>query len=278
MIPTPITQEIKLADGREITIETGKLARQADGAVVVKMGGTMLLATVVSNKEAKEGVDFLPLTVEYREKFSATGRVPGGFIKREGRPSDDEILTMRLVDRVLRPIFPKDYHADTQVIISLISYDPEVAPDSLAGLAASAAISISDIPFNGPIGEVRVARIDGKMVINPSPADIAKADIEMMVGGSKESIVMVEGEMEEVSEEEMLEAIDAAHKAIIDQCAWQTGVDDKHKDLVWYECSQQRGKPREYGVRIEIGPMQRCEGQFKNGCGQVVANTQEETE
>lgn len=224
MIPTPITQEIKLADGREITIETGKLARQADGAVVVKMGGTMLLATVVSNKEAKEGVDFLPLTVEYREKFSATGRVPGGFIKREGRPSDDEILTMRLVDRVLRPIFPKDYHADTQVIISLISFDPEVAPDSLAGLAASAAITISDIPFNGPIGEVRVARIDGKMVVNPSPADIAKADIEMMVGGSKESIVMVEGEMDQVSEEEMLEAIDVAHKAIIDQCEAQLAL------------------------------------------------------
>ncbi|NVK27576.1 MAG: polyribonucleotide nucleotidyltransferase, partial [Flavobacteriia bacterium] len=227
MIPTPITQEIKLADGRVITIETGKLARQADGAVVVKLGGTMLLATVVSNKDAKEGVDFLPLTVEYREKFSATGRVPGGFIKREGRPSDDEILTMRLVDRVLRPIFPKDYHADTQVIINLISFDPEVAPDSLAGLAASAAISISDIPFNGPIGEVRVARIDGEFVINPSPADKERADIEMMIGGSKESIVMVEGEMEEVSEEEMLAAIEFAHKAIIDQCIAQEELASK---------------------------------------------------
>lgn len=224
MIPTPITQEIKLADGRVITIETGKLARQADGAVVVKMGGTMLLATVVSSKEAKEGVDFLPLTVEYREKFSATGRVPGGFIKREGRPSDDEILTMRLVDRVLRPIFPKDYHADTQVIINLISFDPEVAPDSLAGLAASAAITISDIPFNGPIGEARVARIDGKMVVNPSPADKERADIEMMVGGSMESIVMVEGEMKEVSEEEMLEAISVAHEAIIAQCEAQLAL------------------------------------------------------
>ncbi|KAB2809815.1 polyribonucleotide nucleotidyltransferase [Phaeocystidibacter luteus] len=227
MIPTPTTQEIKLADGRVITLETGKLARQADGSVVVKMGGTMLLATVVSNKDAKEGVDFLPLTVEYREKFSATGRVPGGFIKREGRPSDDEILTMRLVDRVLRPIFPKDYHADTQVIINLISFDPEVAPDSLAGLAASAAISISDIPFNGPIGEVRVARIDGELVINPSPADKERADIEMMIGGSKESIVMVEGEMEEVSEEEMLEAIEFAHKAIIDQCIAQEELASK---------------------------------------------------
>lgn len=224
MIPTPTTQEIKLADGRVITMETGKLARQADGAVVVKMGGTMLLATVVSNKDAKEGVDFLPLTVDYREKFSATGRVPGGFIKREGRPSDEEILTMRLVDRVLRPIFPKDYHADTQLMIQLISYDPEVAPDSLAGLAASAAISVSDIPFNGPIGEVRVARINGEFVINPSPEAMEEADIDMMVGGTRDGIVMVEGEMDEVSEEEMLDAIEHAHAAIIEQCEAQEAL------------------------------------------------------
>lgn len=224
MIPSPITQEIKLGDGRSITLETGKLARQADGAVVVRMGGTMLLATVVASPEAREGVDFLPLTVEYREKFSAAGRVPGGFLKREGRPSDDEILTMRLVDRVLRPIFPDDFHAETQIIINLISYDPENAPDSLAGLAASAALAVSDIPFNGPISEVRVARIDGKFVINPSHADKERADIEMMVGGSKESIVMVEGEMKEVSEDEMLEAIEFAHKAIIVQCEAQEAL------------------------------------------------------
>ncbi|MCH8554502.1 MAG: polyribonucleotide nucleotidyltransferase [Schleiferiaceae bacterium] len=214
MIPTPITKEIRLPDGRVITLETGKLAKQADGSVVVRQGDTMLLATVVSNKEANEGVDFLPLTVEYREKFAAIGRVPGGFLKREGRPSDDEILTMRLVDRVLRPLFPSDYHAEVQVMISMISYDHDNAADSLAGLAASAAIAISDIPFNGPISEVRVARIDGNFVINPSRAQLEHADLEMMIGASYESVVMVEGEMKEVSEQEMIEAIKFAHEAI----------------------------------------------------------------
>jgi polyribonucleotide nucleotidyltransferase len=227
MTPNPITQSIALGDGRTIEIETGKLAKQADGSVVVKMGGTMLLATVVSSKEAKEGVDFLPLTVEYREKFSAAGRIPGGFLKREGRPSDREILTARLVDRVLRPIFPKDYHADTQVYISLISYDDMFAADSLAGLAASAAIAVSDIPFNGPIGEVRVARINGEMVVNPSPAEIEAADIEMMIGGTAESVVMVEGEMLEVSEQEMLEAIRVAHEAIKAQVDAQLALASK---------------------------------------------------
>lgn len=217
MIPTPITQTITLPDGRTIEIETGKLAKQADGAVVVKMGGTMLLATVVSSKETKEGVDFLPLTVEYREKFSAAGRVPGGFLKREGRPSDREILVARLVDRVLRPIFPQDYHAETQVFISLLSYDPTHAADSLAGLAASAAIAVSNIPFNGPIGEVRVARVNGEYVVNPAPAEIDAADIEMMIGGTADSVVMVEGEMNEVSEADMLKAIGVAHMAIKDQ-------------------------------------------------------------
>lgn len=221
MTPTPITQTINLADGRTIEIETGKLAKQADGSVVVKMGGTMLLATVVSAKEAREGVDFLPLTVEYREKFSAAGRVPGGFLKREGRPSDREILTMRLVDRVMRPIFPNDYHAEIQIFISMISYDPDHAPDSLAALAASAAVSISDIPFNGPISEVRVARVNGEFIVNPSAAQIETADIEMMIGGSEESVIMVEGEMLEVSEEEMLQAIQVAHTAIKDQCVAQ---------------------------------------------------------
>ena len=227
MTPTPITQTITLADGRTIEIETGKLAKQADGSVVVKMGGTMLLATVVSSKEAREGVDFLPLTVEYREKFAAAGRVPGGFLKREGRPSDREILTMRLVDRVLRPIFPSDYHAEIQIFISMISYDPEYAPDSMAALAASAAISLSDIPFNGPISEVRVARVNGEFIVNPSAAQIEKADIEMMIGGSEESVIMVEGEMLEVGEEEMLQAIQVAHTAIKDQCVAQKELASK---------------------------------------------------
>ncbi len=240
MSPTPITQTISLADGRIIEIETGKLAKQADGAVVVKMGGTMLLATVVSAKEAKEGVDFLPLTVEYREKFSAAGRVPGGFLKREARPTDREILTMRLVDRVLRPIFPSDYHAEIQIFISLISWDPEHASDSLAALAASAAISISDIPFNGPISEVRVARVNGEFIVNPSPAQILEADIEMMIGGSEESVIMVEGEMQEVSEAEMLEAISIAHAAIKDQCAAQKELAAKiEKSLVKREYSHE---------------------------------------
>jgi polyribonucleotide nucleotidyltransferase len=224
MIPNAITQEIKLADGRTITLETGKLAKQANGSVVVKMGGTMLLAAVVSNEEAKEGVDFLPLTVDYREKFGAAGRFPGGFLKREARPSDEEILVMRLVDRCLRPLFPSDYHADTQVMISLISYDENDAADCLAGLAASAAISISDIPFDGPMSEVRVARINGEFVINPSPAALLEADMDMVIGASKDSVVMVEGEMLEVSEKEMIDAIAFAHEAIKDQIAAQEAL------------------------------------------------------
>lgn len=227
MIPSAITQEINLADGRTITIETGKLAKQADGSVMVKMGGTMLLATIVSSPEAKEGIDFLPLTVDYREKFAAAGRVPGGFMKREARPTDDEILVMRLVDRVLRPLFPKDYHAETQLMISLVSYDPEVAADCLAGLAASAAIAVSDLPFNGPMSEVRVARIDGELSINPSPADLEKADIDMMIGATMDSVVMVEGEMDEISEKEMVEAIAFAHEAIKDQITAQLELASK---------------------------------------------------
>ncbi len=214
MIPNPITQEIKLEDGRTITLETGKLAKQADGSVVVKMGGTMLLATVVSSPEAKEGVDFLPLTVDYREKFAAAGRVPGGFLKREARPTDEEILVMRLVDRCLRPLFPEDYHAEIQLMISLLSWDPEVSPDALCGLAASACIALSDLPFDGPMSEARVGRVDGKLMINPSPTDMAKSDIDMMIGATKESVVMVEGEMKEISEKEMVEAIAFGHEAI----------------------------------------------------------------
>ena len=212
---------IELADGREITIETGKLARQADGSVVVKMGETMLLATVVSAKEANEGVDFMPVSVDYREKFSAAGRFPGGFLKREGRPSDDEILIARLVDRAIRPLFPEDYHAETAVMISLISANNEDMPDALAGLAASAAIAVSDVPFITPISEVRVARIDGNFVINPTYSELKNADLDIMVGASYNNIMMVEGEMNEVSEEVMLEAIKFAHEEIQKHCKVQ---------------------------------------------------------
>ncbi len=214
MKPEGIKHIIKLDDGREIELETGVLAKQADGSVVVKMGKTMLLATVVSSKELKPDVDFFPLTVDYREKYSASGKFPGGFFKREGRPSSEEILVMRLVDRVLRPAFPKDYRYDTQVMIQLMSYDEEVQPDALAGLAASAAIAVSDIPFDGPIAEVRVVRKDGELLINPGIKDIEEADIDLMVGGTADSVTMVEGQMQEVSEEEMLEAIEFAHETI----------------------------------------------------------------
>ncbi|MRM97048.1 polyribonucleotide nucleotidyltransferase [Riemerella anatipestifer] len=213
--PQAITETILLKDGREITIETGKLAKQADGAVVVKMGGTMLLATVVAAKEANPGVDFLPLTVDYREKFGAAGRIPGNFFRREAKPSDDEVLTMRLVDRVIRPLFPSDFHAEVQVMISLISYDEKVMPDSLAGLAASAAIAITDIPFNGPFSEVRVIKKDGVLSINPSWETLQSGvELDIMVGATKDSIVMVEGEMDEITEQEMLEAITFAHQEI----------------------------------------------------------------
>ena len=221
MIPEVFTEVIDLGDGRSISIETGKLAKQADGSVVVRMGDTMLLATVVSARTAKADIDFLPLTVDYREKFAAAGRFPGGFFKREARPSTEEILVMRLVDRVLRPLFPSDYHAETQVMIQLMSLDPNVMPDSLAGLAASAAIALSDIPFEYPISEVRVARIDGEFVINPSAEDLKKSDLDMMIGASADSVAMVEGEMDEISEEEMAEAIKVAHEAIKVQCAAQ---------------------------------------------------------
>ena len=212
---------ITLPDGREITIETGKLAKQADGAVEVRMGNTMLLATVVSAKEAGEGVDFMPLQVEYKEKFSAAGRFPGGFLKREGRASDYEVLTARLVDRVLRPLFPDNYHADTFVNITLYSADGVDAPDCLAGLAASAAIAVSDIPFNGPIGEVRVARVNGKFVIDPTFEQLKNADMGLMVGATYDNIMMVEGEMDEASEADLLEALRTAHDAIKVLCKAQ---------------------------------------------------------
>ena len=217
----PVKKTITLPDGREITLETGKLAKQADGAVELRMGNTMLLATIVSAKEAGEGVDFMPLTVDYKEKFSSAGRFPGGFLKREGRASDYEILTSRLVDRVMRPLFPDNYHAETFVNITMFSADGEDMPDALAGLAASAAITCSDIPFNGPISEVRVARIDGEFVINPTFAQIEKADMELMVGATYDNIMMVEGEMNEVSEADLLAALKAAHEEIKKHCKVQ---------------------------------------------------------
>lgn len=214
MIPKVTQETIDLGDGRSILIETGKLAKQADGAVVVRLGDCMLLATAVSARTSNPGVDFLPLTVDYREKFAAAGRFPGGFFKREARPSDSEVLTMRLVDRVLRPLFPDDYHAETQVMIQLMSHDENVMPDALAGLAASAALAVSDIPFYNLISEVRVARVDGKLVINPSREELERSDIDMMIGASMDSVAMVEGEMKEISEAEMVEAIKFAHEAI----------------------------------------------------------------
>lgn len=220
MIPKVFNEVIDLGDGRTISLETGKLAKQAHGSVVVRMGDAMLLCTVVSNYK-KSPVDFLPLTVDYREKFAAAGRYPGGFFKREARPSDGEVLTMRLVDRVLRPLFPKDYHSEVQVMIQLMSHDENVMPDALAGLAASAAIQLSDFPFECPISEARVARVNGEFVINPSRAQLADADLDMMIGASADSVMMVEGEMDEVSEEEMADAIKFAHEAIKIQCAAQ---------------------------------------------------------
>ncbi|MBT8310047.1 MAG: polyribonucleotide nucleotidyltransferase [Flavobacteriaceae bacterium] len=220
MIPKVFKEVIDLGDGREISIETGKLAKQAHGSVVVQSGKCMLLCTVVSNYDQKE-VDFLPLTVDYREKFAAAGRYPGGFFKREARPSDGEVLTMRLVDRVLRPLFPKDYHSETQVMIQLMSHDDDVMPDAMAGLAASAAIQLSDFPFECAISEARVGRVNGEFVINPTRAQLAESDIDMMIGASADSVMMVEGEMDEISEEEMTEAIKFAHEAIKVQCAAQ---------------------------------------------------------
>ena len=220
----PINVSTKLSDGREISIETGKLAKQADGSVVLKMGKTMILASVVSKPEAMDNVDFLPLSVDYQEKFASAGKIPGGFLKREGRLSDHEVLICRLVDRVLRPLFPSDYHADTQVLIYLISADKDVLPDALAALAASAALTISDIPFNGPISEVRVVKTDGKYVVNPTQEQIDNSTLNLMVGASAENICMVEGESKEVSEDEIVEALEVAHDAIKDLCKLQNDL------------------------------------------------------
>ena len=216
-----IVKKIEQKDGRTIEIRTGKLAKQAHGSVELRMGNSVLLATVVSNKEAKDDVDFLPLTVDYREKFAADGRFPGGFLKREARPTDHEILIMRLVDRILRPLFPSDYHAETQIMLSLVSHDENVCPEALAGLGASAALAVSDIPFNGPISEVRVGRVNGELIANPTPTQLEESDIDMVIGASADSVAMVEGEMDEISEAEMVEAIKFAHDEIKNHCAVQ---------------------------------------------------------
>ena len=249
----PIIKRIELSDGREITLETGKLAKQADGSVTLRVGDTFLLATVTAAKDATPGTDFMPLQVEYREKYASAGRFPGGFLKREGRASDSEILTSRLIDRVLRPLFPEDYHADVFVNVILFSSDGEEMPDALAALAASAALAVSDIPFNGPISEVRVARIDGKLVVNPTFSALKRADMDLVVGATIDNIMMVEGEMNEVSEAEMLEAIKFAHDEIKKQCQAQIELtemvgktvkreynhednDEELKKLVWDSC------------------------------------------
>ena len=258
-------KEINLPDGRVISIETGKLAKQADGSAVIQMGNAMLLATVVSSRTASP-VDFLPLTVDYREKFASSGKFPGGFFKREARPSNDEILTMRLVDRVLRPLFPKDYHYETQVMIQLMSHDEDVMPDSLAGLAASTVIQLSDIPFEYPISEVRVARIDGEFIINPSRAQLKESDIDIMVGASYESVSMVEGEFNEISEEEMTNAIKFGHQAIKVQI-------DAQKELV-KEVGTDNIREYDHGIenedllsKIHKDCYDKCYGVAKQGLG-----------
>ena len=271
-----IEKSITLADGRVITLETGKLAKQADGAVMVKMGNTMLLATVVSAQDAGPDVDFMPLSVDYKEKFSSIGRFPGGFTRREGRASDYEILVSRLVDRALRPLFPDDYHAETFVQVTLYSADEESMPDALAGLAASAAIAVSDIPFHGPISEVRVARIDGEFVINPTASALKKADLDIMVGATYENIMMVEGEMNEVSEKEMLDAIKFAHAAIKEQCLIQNELaaavnkpkraychevnDEELRKDIWDKCYQ-----KAHDVARQCNANKHLRGELLNG-------------
>ncbi len=231
------TQKLSYGDGKDITIETGKLARQAHGSVVVSQGKLKLLATIVSNKDARDGVDFLPMSVDYQEKFAAGGRIPGGFLRREGRLSNAEILVCRIVDRTLRPLFPSDYHSETQVMIQLISADSEVMPDALVGLAASAALTITDIPFEGPVSVLRVGRINGEWLINPYASQMADSDVDLMVAGTAADINMVEGEMNGISEKEMVEALKFAHTHIKNDCAAQLAL-----------CDQMGGRktPREY--------------------------------
>ncbi len=279
MIPKVFREVIDLGDGRTISLETGKLAKQAHGSVVVQMGKAMLLCTVVSNYKQSD-VDFLPLTVDYREKFAAAGKYPGGFFKREARPSDGEVLTMRLVDRVLRPLFPKDYHAETQVMIQLMSHDDDVMPDALAGLAASTVIQLSDIPFETPISEVRVARVNGEFVINPNRTQLADADLDMMIGASADSVMMVEGEMDEVSEEEMADAIKFAHEAIKVQCAAQVRLAEAvgKKETREYEPERE---DEALAKRIHDAAYQKCydiakQGTSKKERGLAFAEVKEE--
>jgi len=260
-----VTKTIDAGNGREISVETGKLAKLADGAVVVRCGGTMILSTVVSSKEAKEGVDFLPLTVDYKEKFAANGKIPGGYLKREGRPSDDEILIMRLVDRALRPLFPDDYHADTQLMMQLISFDGINMPDSMCGLAASAAIAVSDIPFNGPMSEVRVGRVDGKWIINPTFEEFAKSDVDVMIAGTADNVVMLEGEMHEISEAEMVEIIKIAHASIKKQCEFQIAFASQvEKSKVKREYSHENHN-EEVKAKIHAATFEKCKAVARVG-------------
>ena len=284
-----IEKSISLQDGRVITLETGKLAKQADGAVMLKMGNTMILATVVSAQEAGPDVDFMPLSVDYKEKFSAIGRFPGGFTRREGKASDYEILVSRLIDRALRPLFPDDYHAETFVQVTLYSADEESMPDSLAGLAASAAIAVSDIPFHGPISEVRVARIQGEYVINPTCSQLKEADLDIMVGATYENIMMVEGEMSEVSEKEMLDAIKFAHVAIKEQCLVQKELaeavgktkrtychevnDEELRKDVWDKCYQ-----KAYDVARQCNANKHLRGELLKQVGEEYMETLPEEE
>jgi len=267
MKPKVFKEVIDLGDGREISIETGKLAKQAHGSVVVQSGKCMLLCTVVSNYEQKD-LGFLPLTVDYREKFAAAGRYPGGFFKREARPSDGEVLTMRLVDRVLRPLFPKDYQAETQVMIQLMSHDDEVMPEAMAGLAASAAIQLSDFPFECAISEARVGRVNGEFVINPTRAQLAESDLEMMIGASADSVMMVEGEMDEISEEEMADAIKFAHEAIKVQIAAQLRLAEAFgkKEVREYETAEEN---EELEKRIHELTYDKCYAIAKKGTSKV---------
>ncbi|WP_152285718.1 polyribonucleotide nucleotidyltransferase [Flavicella marina] len=267
MIPKVFKEVIDLGDGRSISLETGKLAKQAHGSVVVQMGKAMLLCTVVSNYKQSD-VDFLPLTVDYREKFAAAGKYPGGFFKREARPTDAEVLTMRLIDRVLRPLFPKNYHAETQVMVQLMSHDEDVMPDALAGLAASAAIQLSDIPFETPISEARVARVNGAFVINPTRAQLEESDIDMMIGASADSVMMVEGEMDEISEEEMADAIKFAHEAIKVQCTAQVKLAEAFgkKETREFAVSEEN---EELAARINDLAYQKCYDIAKKGTSKV---------
>jgi polyribonucleotide nucleotidyltransferase len=271
MIPKVFREVIDLGDGRTISLETGKLAKQAHGSVVVQMGKAMLLCTVVSSYKAGT-VDFLPLTVDYREKFAAAGRYPGGFFKREAIPSDGEVLTMRLVDRVLRPLFPKDYHSEVQVMIQLMSHDEDVMPDALAGLAASAAIQLSDFPFECPISEARVARVNGEFVINPNRAQLAESDIDMMIGASADSVMMVEGEMDEISEEEMADAIKFAHESIKIQCAAQVRLAEAFGKKETREYEGER-EDEELATKINDFCYDKCYAIAKKGTSKVERST-----